>query len=137
MKRYILATMTTDAQGNRAPTVPAAATSWINVHDFGNRALVKLTLPDGTAKTANTIADITMTTDEDGRQVQVDINDEALTPTQIANAKTMLSSAGLDVSRFDSDGVASRAQLLRFILRRAAKWQDLSWREVLDGWDAA
>lgn len=132
MKRFLLTTATTDAEGARTPVVPAAATSWVTLHDFGNRILVKATLPDGTAKTANTIADITF--DEDGRQV--DITAEALTPAQRATAKTFLSNAGLDVSRFDGDGVDDRAKLLRFLLRRIAGWQDMTPRELLDGWDA-
>lgn len=132
MKRYALLNTVVAGDGTRSPNVPAAATSWVNIHDFGNRMLVKMTLPDGTAKTANTIADITF--DEDGRQL--DINAEPLTPAQRTAAKTFLQNAGLDVSRFDEDGPDDRAKLLRFILRRLAGWQDMTARELLDGWDA-
>jgi hypothetical protein len=95
--------------------------------------LVKYTVPDGTSKTANTIADITL--DEDGRQV--DVNDEALTPAQQAQAKTFLENNGINTDRWAEDAVVSRGKLLRFILRRAAGWRDMTPRELLDGWDVA
>lgn len=138
MKRIILSAVTTDAQGTRTPTVPAATTSWVCIADFPqrNRMLVKATLPDGTAKTANTVADITLEQTEDGVQRQVDVNAEALTAAQRDNIKTLLTNAGFDVSRFDGDGIDDRTKLLRFILRRLAGWRDISWRELLDGWDA-
>lgn len=134
MKRLLLTTIL--GTGTRAdpfrPNVPAAATAAVVLHEFPNRMLVKCVLPDGTAKTANTICDITF--DTDGRQV--DYNAEALTPTQIANAKTLLSNAGFNVAQFDGDGIDDRAKLLRFILRRLAQWQDMTPRELLEGWDA-
>jgi hypothetical protein len=101
--------------------------------DFGPRTLVKYVVPDGTPKTANTIADVTF--DEDGRQV--DVNDEPLTPAQQAQAKTFLENNGINTDRWDEDAVVSRGKLLRFILRRAAKWNDMPVREMLDGWDVA
>lgn len=137
MKRYALLPMVTDAQGNRAPAVPAAAAAWVTLHDFGARALVKLALPDGTAKTATTIADVIETTDEDGTRRQVDVDAEPLTPAQRATIKTMLTNAGFDVSQFDADGIDDRAQLLRFVLRRLARWQDMPSAAVLAGWDTA
>lgn len=138
MKRLLLAAVTTsvDAEGVtvRAPTLPAAVTSWVILADFParNRMLIKVTLPDGTAKTATTIADVTV--DEDGRQV--DINAEALTAGQRSTIKTMLTNAGFDVSQFDGDNLDNRAKLLRFLLRRLAGWQDMTPRELLDRWDA-
>lgn len=130
----LLSAIVTDAQGVRTPTVPAATTSWVCLADFSgqNRMLVKCQIPDGASKTTNTIADITF--DADGRQL--DINAEALTPTQVTAAKNFLSNAGLDVSLYDGDGINDRAKLLRFILRRIAKWRDMTPRELLDGWDA-
>lgn len=132
MKRIALVPVTT-VDGVRTPTIPAAATAWVTLHDFGSRALVKMSLPDGTPKTATTIADITL--DEDGRQI--DINDEPLTQAQRDQAKTFLSNAGLNVAKWDEDAPVSRAQVLRFILRRAAGWKDMPAREILDGWDVA
>lgn len=136
MKRYALLNMTT-VNGTRTPTVPAATTSWVMLHDFGGRALVKLTLPDGTPVTANTIADVTIEIDEDGASRQIEVNAEPLTPAQMQTAKTFLTNQGFDVSRFDGDAPDNRAKLLRFILRRLAGWQDMTPRELLDGWDAA
>jgi len=136
MKRLALLPITA-VDGNRVPTVPITATGWCMLHDFGPRALVKLNIPDGTAKTATTIADVTMEAPEDGRQRQVDINVEALTSTQRTTIKTMLQANGFDVSQFDGDNLADRAKLLRFVLRRLAGWQDMPVRELLDGWDAS
>lgn len=135
MKRLLLAAK--QGTGTRAdpvrPVLPAAATNMVVLHEFPARMLVKVTLPDGTAKTSNTIADITI--DEDGRQV--DINAEALTATQRNTIKTMLTNAGFDVSQYEGDGIDDRAKLARFILRRLANWQDMGVRELLDGWDVA
>lgn len=133
MKRILLTPVTIDASGARVPTVPAGTTGWVHLHDFGSRMLIKAQIPDGTPKTATTIADITF--DTDGRQV--DVNAEPLTPAQRQTAKTFLSAQGLDVSRFDGDGIDDRAKLLRFILRRVAGWRDMTPRELLDGWDVA
>jgi hypothetical protein len=133
IKRIALVPTQVDGSGNRAPTIPAAATGYVVLHDFGPRMLVKYTVPDGTPKTANTIADITL--DEDGRQI--DVNDEALTPAQQAQAKSFLENQGLDTSKWAEDAVVSRGKLLRFILRRAANWRDMTPRELLDGWDVA
>lgn len=141
MKRIALVPITT-VDGVRTPTVPASTTSWVMLHDFGNRALVKGTIPDGTPQTANTIADIVEEPILDdagkptGQKRQVDINDEPLTPAQRTQAKTFLQNQGLPVDKFDADAPVSRAQLLRFILRRVAGWKDMSVRELLDGWDA-
>ena len=132
MQRYLLAQVQV-INGTRTPTVPAAATGWVCLFEVGNRMLVKATLPDGAAKTANTIADITH--DEDGRQV--DINNEPLTAAQKQAAKTFLVNNGIDVERFDGDNIDDRAKLLRFLLRRIARWQDMTVRELLDGWDVA
>jgi hypothetical protein len=131
MKRIALVPYETDVNGLRTPTIPAAATGFITLHDFGPRALVKMTLPDGTAKTATTIADITI--DQDGRQVEV--NAEPLSAAQQTTAKNFLIGQGFDVSQFDGDAVNNRAKLLRFVLRRLAGWQDMTPRELLDSWD--
>jgi hypothetical protein len=130
MKRYALQPVTT-VDGTRTPTIPAAASGFVTLHDFGPRALVKMTLPDGTAKTATTIADITI--DQDGRQVEV--NAEPLSAAQQTTAKNFLIGQGFDVSQFDGDAVNNRAKLLRFVLRRLAGWQDMTPRELLDSWD--
>jgi hypothetical protein len=132
MKRYALLPMT-QVDDVRTPAIPAAATGFVVLHDFGNRALVKLSLPDGTAKTATTIADVTV--DQDGRQV--DINAEPLSAAQQTTAKNFLINQGFDVSQFDGDTVNNRAKLMRFILRRLAGWQDMTPRELLDSWDVA
>lgn len=137
IKRYSLLPMTTDTDGSRMPVAPASASSWSMLHNFGNRALVKMAVPDGTAKTANTIADVTLETDEDGTTRQIDINAEPLNATQRTTVKNMLTNAGFDVSRFDGDGIDDRAKLLRFVLRRLAGWQDMTPRELLDKWDVA
>lgn len=135
MKRLLLVAKVGD--GTRADpvraSVPAVATGVVVLHEFPNRMLVKCSLPDGTAKTANTIADITI--DEDGRQV--DINAEALGTTARATIKTFLTNQGFDVSQFDADAIDDRAKLLRFVLRRLANWRDMTVRELLEGWDAA
>jgi hypothetical protein len=118
------------------PNVPAAANgTYAVLHDFPNqnRMLVKMVLPDGTPVTTNTIADISI--DEEGRQI--DINAEPLTAQQRTAAKSFLSNAGLDVSKWDEDAPVNRAQVLRFILRRVANWRDMPVRELLDGWDVA
>lgn len=142
MKRIALVNTTTEADGGRTPTLPPLASSWVSMADFGNRMLVKYVIPDGTPPTANTIADITMedVLDDNGQPTgqkrQVAINPEPLTPAQRTQAKSFLQSNGVDVSRFDGDGVDDREKLLRFILRRAAGRRDMTTRELLDGWDA-
>jgi hypothetical protein len=135
MKRYLLAPVTITGTGRRVPTLPAGTTAWVCVHDFParNRMLLKVQVPDGTAKTAATIADITI--DAEGRQV--DVNAEALTQAQRDAFKTQLTNAGFDVTQFDGDNLTNRALLLRFLLRRLAAWQDLPTRDVLERWDAS
>jgi|GEM_PF-3478072 len=139
MKRIALLPITIVA-GVRVPTLPAGATGWVMLHDFGARALVKVNIADGTVKTATTLADVTTEADENGSQRQVGVYAETLTATQRTTLKTMLSSAGFDVSSFDADDIQDRARLLRFVLRRLANWPGALWalpvRDLLEGWDA-
>jgi hypothetical protein len=125
--------MGVDEEGARTPTVPAIASSWVMLHDFGQRALVKMTVPDGTAKTVTTIADVV--NDQDGRQV--DINAEPLTPAQQTVAKSFLENNGVDTSSFDADKIDDRRKLMKFVLKQEAHFQGLTTRELLDGWDIA
>ena len=131
MKRLMLADIITDATGARVPVLPAAATAWVMLADWParTRCLVKCVLPDGTATTAATIADITF----DGEGRQVDINAAALTQAQRDAWRTRLSNAGFPVEDFDG---VDRARLLWFILRRLAGRQGMTRDDVLHGYDA-
>lgn len=137
MKRLILSDVITDADGRR-PNVPAATSGYVVLADFPqrNRMLVKVNIPDGTAQTANTIADITTTTDADGRVVQVDVNAQALSGAQKTAVKTALTNAGFTAQDFDTF-VTNRARLAWFVLRRYAGWQQEDLRLLFDGFDAA
>jgi hypothetical protein len=128
MKRVLLATTTTDADGG---IVPAGVDTYSCITLLGNRMLLVATLPDGTARTANTIADFVFA--QDGT---VDVETATITSAQRTAIKTFLTNAGMDVSQFDGDNIQDRRQLLRFALRRLARMQDKSARELLDGWDA-
>jgi hypothetical protein len=137
VKRILLADIAVATDGARTPTLPAGATGFVCLHDFPARGkmLVKVNLPDGTAVTAATIADITMEATEDGRQRQVDVNPAALTTAQRDAWRTRLQAAGFDVSDFDTT-ITDRAKLLWHILRRIASRNDMTVSELLFGYDA-
>jgi hypothetical protein len=135
MKRYLLAPITTNADSVRVPTLPPTATGYVCVAEMPNRnqMLIEATLPDGTARTASTIADVIL--DTDGHAV--DIETTTLTTTQRDSIKTFLTAQGIDVTQFDADNISDRWQLLRFILRRAARYQDMSPAEIVAKWGIA
>lgn len=95
----------------------------------GSRVLVKRLVPDGTAQTAGTLADVSAS--------GVDVNATALTAGQRATIKTFLVNNGVDVSRFDGDGIDDRRKLLVFIVRRVLGWDVTELRRAFTDYDAA
>lgn len=136
IKRIALLDMTTAADGSRAPAVQPEATGWVMLHDFGQRALVKMALPDGTPTGTGWLADITMQQAEDGTWQQTDITATALTAAQLTAIKTFLTNRGFDVSSLDAT-VTNRKQLLSKVLRFVAHRTDLDdFATLANGYDA-
>jgi hypothetical protein len=95
----------------------------------GDRVLVKRLVPDGTAQTQGTLADVVAG--------GLDVNAAALTVTQRNAIKTFLTNRGIDIGQFDSDGVDDRRKLLQFILRRVLGWNVQDFRRAFTDYDAA
>lgn len=133
MRRYELAGQVgTGSMAN--PFRPNVAPPWVTVGQAGNRYLVKRVLPDGTAATAATIADLDDSNPDAPAQ---DVTATPLTAAQRTAIKTFLTNNGIDSSQFDADGVADRRQLLRFLLRRWLLWQPSDFPRAIGGFDAA
>lgn len=107
-----------DADGNvtgaEDPIRPDIDGSYTLIGNVGKRALVKRTVPDGTATTPTTIADVTT----DG----FDVNPSTLTVAQRAAIKTFLANNDVDVSNFDTDNPTNRKKLLVFVFNRVLGW---------------
>lgn len=108
-----------DAEGNvtgpEDPIRPNIAGSYVVLGRVGNRVLVMRTVPDGTAQTQGTLADMSAS--------GLDVNATALTAAQRTAVKTFLANSGVDVSGFDADNPDDRRKLLVFILRRVFGWK--------------
>lgn len=127
MKRYSLVPMTgsgTDADPRR----PNVAGSYVAIGERNNHVLIKQPMPDGTAATASTIADLN---DDDSN----DVTATTLTQTRRTTIKTFLTNNGIDTAQFDLDGVIDRRQLLRFLLRRWLEWNADDFQRAIKGFD--
>lgn len=124
----------TDADPYR-PDV-AAGVPWVCVHDFPARGkvLVKVKLPDGTARAAGTVADVQHGDDGEGGRAQLEIEATALTSTQRNAIKTLLGNAGFDVSAIDAT-VNDRRKLLLLVAGRLAGRADADVPLLLRGYD--
>lgn len=137
VKRFSLVAVTVTA-GERRTILDDPGVSGVCFHDFParNRMIVKLNLPDGTPQDNQTIADVTLELDEDGRHRQVEVNPQPLSAAARQAIRTRLENAGFDVSRLDDAAIANRKLLLRAILRWLANRLDADdERALLDGWD--
>lgn len=117
------------------PTRPNTTGSYVMVGpQVGNRALIKRPLPDGTAATAGTVADLDDSNPDAPAQ---DVTATALSAAQKTQIKTFLTNQGIDASQFDADGVGDRRQLLRFLLRRWLGWRQEDFARAIGGYDAS
>jgi hypothetical protein len=121
MYRYevVAITGTGTAADPRRPNTPAGA-SWVCVGEHGSRMLVCRAEVDGTAPTATTVADLSVSVDPvTGRRVPaLNVNADALTAGQLTTIQTWLTSQGFDLSQWSADNPADRRALLVFVLRR-------------------
>jgi hypothetical protein len=122
-----------DADGNvigpEDPIRPDITGSYSVLGRVGNRVLVKRLLPDGTAQTPSTLADLTAG--------GLDVNDTPLTTNQRTAVKAVLQNQGVDITEFDGDGVDSRRKLLLFVLQRVLGWDVADLKRAFTDYDAA
>jgi hypothetical protein len=137
MKRYAILPLTGTGTGTDPyrPTVPAGS-SYVLLAQRGQKCLVLVTLPDGTAKTTTTVADRQappVLTDNDpapADDAETYLAQDVLTPTQQNAIKTWLTNQGIDVSDF---AVADRRAYFRWVRRVFG----LTLRDALFGYDVA
>jgi hypothetical protein len=131
MKRLALVDMLIAEDGTRSPAVPSEATGMVTLHDFGQRALVKMALPDGTATAPGWLADITV--DQDGQQTGIDAAPvNAATRAAIA---AFLQARGIDTSNLDGS-VTDRKKLISVLMRAIGRADLDDLATLLHGYDA-
>jgi hypothetical protein len=137
MKRYVIVPLAGTGTGEDPyrPTVPAGS-SYVLLAQRGQKCLVLFTLPDGTAKTATTVADrraspvLTENDPAPSDDAETYLALDILTTTQQNTIKTFLTNQGIDVSDF---AAADRRAYFRWVRRVFG----LTLRDALLGYDVS
>lgn len=127
MRRFLIVPILNDAAGRR-PNVPAG-TPFVWVANTANRVLIKTDVPNGTAATPQTIADVI--TDAEG--TQVDVNAQALNAAQRTTLRTFLANNEIDPADIDD---TDRKRALLWLARKLGGAR-LDLPLLLRGYDAA
>jgi hypothetical protein len=138
MKRYVIVPLAGTGTGEDPyrPTVPTGS-SYVLLGQRGQKCLVLLTLPNGTAKTTTTVADrqappvLTENDPAPADDAETYLAQDVLTPTQQNAIKTWLTNQGIDVS--DWTPPADRRAYFRWVRRVFG----LTLRDALFGYDVA
>lgn len=124
--------------GRRGVIVPGASATVIVAELPNNKALVKANVPDGMARTPDTIVDVI----HDGEGSQLDLEDAPLTNAQRTAVQNRLLThwPGGNFTWVNATNAPNRKRLLRELLRRYGNRADLDTddvRQLLFGYDAA
>lgn len=129
MKRYEILALT-GAGATKADAIrPNLTGAWALLASRAGRALVKRDVPDGTAATAGTVADLPTGA--------ANVTATALSAGERTTIASFLTAQGLDASQFAGDGVTDRRAYLRYVLRRAFLVPELDGPQAITGFDAA
>jgi len=131
MKRFSLVNII-GTGADKDPWRADVAGDWVCVQAWPKlgKVLVKQSLPDGTAMTANTVADVLA--DAKDATVQLDVSAVVLATTQRNTVKTWLVNQGFDLTGFPN--VTDRKALLLAVMEYLAK-RECDIKLLLSGYD--